>query len=272
MWEKPHLKRIAWATDIHLNFVDDDGVERFRKEILATDCDAVLLGGDIGEAPSVATYLEDFAQRLKRPIYFVLGNHDYYRGSIHAVRQWAAAVTEKSRWLRWLPAAGVVSLTSRTALVGHDGWSDARLGDFLASPVRLNDYRLIEELRGLPKPALRAKLNALGDEAADYLEATLTDALLRFENTIVLLHVPPFRESCLYQGKPGDPNWLPHFTCKAVGDTLETLMARHPARRMSVLCGHSHGAAELDALPNLRVTTGPAEYGLPTIGAVFDID
>lgn len=264
--------RIAWATDIHLNFVDDEGFKQFRRKILATDCDAILLGGDIGEAPSVAAYLEDLARGLKRPIYFVLGNHDYYRGSIRAVRQWATTVTECSRWLRWLPAAGIVPLTPHTALVGHDGWSDGRLGDFLASPVRLNDYRLIEELSGLHKPALLAKLNALGDEAADYLRVTLADALGRFERTLLLTHVPPFRGSCLYQGKPGDPNWLPHFTCKAVGDVLEALMARHPARRMNVLCGHSHGAAKFDALANLCVTTGPAEYGLPTIAAVIDID
>ena len=264
--------RIAWVTDIHLNFVDDQGIERFYREILATDCDALLVGGDIGEASSVAMYLDGLAQCLERPVYFVLGNHDYYRGSIQDVRQSAIAITEQSRWLRWLPAAGIVALTPRTALVGHDGWSDGRLGDFLRSPVRLNDYRLIEELRGLEKTALLAKLNALGDEAADYLHTTVSDALVRFEKIIVLTHVPPFRASCVYRGKPGDPNWLPHFTCQAVGDALEALMGRYPERRMRVLCGHSHSAAEVEVLSNLRVTTGLAEYGRPAVGAVFEVD
>lgn len=264
--------RITWVTDIHLNFVDDEGIERFCREIAATACDGLLIGGDIGEAPSIAPYLEGLAQSLQRPVYFVLGNHDYYHGSIRDVRQWAAAITAQSRWLRWLPAAGVIALTPRTALVGHDGWSDGRLGDFLGSPVRLNDYRLIAELRGLEKPVLLAKLEALGDEAADYLSGILRQALPRFENTIVLTHVPPFRESCVYQGKPGDPNWLPHFTCKAMGDVLETLMGQYPGRQMTVLCGHSHSAAEIEVLPNLRVITGPARYGHPTVAAVFDVD
>jgi Icc-related predicted phosphoesterase len=264
--------RVAWVTDIHLNFVDDEGIEQFCRQILATDCDALLVGGDIGEAPSVARYLDGLVRRLERPVYFVLGNHDYYRGSIQNIRQWAITVTKQSPWLRWLPAASVVALTTRTALVGQDGWSDGRLGDFLGSPVRLNDYLLIEELRGLEKPALLAKLNALGDEAGDYLRTTLREALVRFDKTIVLTHVPPFRESCLYRGKPGDPNWLPHFTCKAVGDVLETLMEKYPERQTRVLCGHSHGAAEIEVLSNLRVTTGPAEYGRPAVSALLEVD
>jgi 3',5'-cyclic-AMP phosphodiesterase len=38
-------------------------------------------------------------------------------------------------------------LTPNTALVGHDGWGDGRLGDLNWSGVILNDFLLIEELR-----------------------------------------------------------------------------------------------------------------------------
>ena len=35
--------RLAWLTDIHLNFLDDDGREIFYQEILNTHCDSVVI-------------------------------------------------------------------------------------------------------------------------------------------------------------------------------------------------------------------------------------
>ena len=87
-----------------------------------------------------------------------------------------------SETMTYLSQAGVVELTTTTALVGHDGWADARLGDYDGSKVIFNDFLLIEELRHwrdedtLDKPALRQTLQALGDEAAAYLEGVLLAA------------------------------------------------------------------------------------------------
>lgn len=80
------MTRVVWLTDLHLNFVGSERVEQFLDEIIATESTAVLIGGDVGEAETVATYLAQFDSRLKRPIYFVLGNHDFYKGSIPRVR------------------------------------------------------------------------------------------------------------------------------------------------------------------------------------------
>jgi Icc-related predicted phosphoesterase len=263
--------KIAWITDIHLNFVDEDRIETFCQTILSTDPAALLVGGDIGEAPTVQMYLKLLEDRLQRPIYFVFGNHDFYQSTIAEARNQALALTRSSQWLRWLPAVDVVALSSRTALVGHDGWSDGRLGDFFGSPVRLNDYKFIDELRGLDKDELHHKLNALGDEAAAYLKQVLTQALSQFNEVIVLTYVPPFRESCLYSGKPGNDNWLPHFTCKAVGDVLMEMATAYPNCQMTVLCGHSHHEANVAMLPNLVMKTGAATYGEPQLQTLVSI-
>ena len=50
---------------------------------------------------------------------------------------------------------------------------------------------------------------------------------------------------------------------------LEAMQA-NPGKRMTVLCGHTHGAGEAQLLPNLHVPTGGAEYyppRLPRAGA-----
>jgi Icc protein len=186
-----------------------------------------------------------------------------------AVRELAA----RSEHLTYLPAAGVISLGDETALVGHGGWGDGRLGDFENSWVILNDFFLIEELTGLPPADLLRRLNALGDEAGAYLAETLPFAFAAHRRVIVLTHVPPFKETCWHEGQISDDNFLPHFTCKAVGDALLRATARQPdEKEMLVLCGHTHGAGETHIRHNLRVLTGGAEYGAPAIQRLFDVE
>ncbi|MGE3819666.1 MAG: metallophosphoesterase, partial [Isosphaeraceae bacterium] len=232
--------KLAWLTDIHLNFVTSEVIESLCRDVVATRAEAVLLGGDIAEAPDVTSHLETLAARIQRPIYFVLGNHDFYRGGIESVRESIQALVRRHRGLFWLPDRGVVPLTERTALVGHDGWADGRIGDYERSPLILNDYRLIKEFKDLEETPRRDKLEALGDEAADHLRAVLPLALERFQHVLVLTHVPPFREACAHPGRFSWDDWLPHFTCKAMGDALLEAADAFSERHVTVYCGHVH--------------------------------
>ncbi|MBW1848871.1 MAG: phosphoesterase, partial [Deltaproteobacteria bacterium] len=65
-------------------------------------------------------------------------------------------------------------------------------------------------------------------------------------------------------------DWLPFFSCKAVGDVLSEVMQKHQDKRMTVLCGHTHGGGKSKILPNLVVLTGPAEYRYPAIQEIFE--
>jgi predicted phosphodiesterase len=266
------MKELVWLTDPHLNFCSAEDVDRLLDAIAARSPDAILIGGDIGEANSVAGCLRRFQERLCRPCYFVLGNHDYYHGSIRGVREEISALCRDSQWLRWLPECGVVGLTSDVALVGHDGWGDGRVGSYLTSQVELNDFRLIDELRGLGRAERYRAISSLGDEAADYVRGILPDALARFRILVVLTHVPPWRETCWHRGRISDPDWLPYFTCSAVGAELRQAMESRPERQMLVLCGHSHSPGEARVLPNLRVLTGQADYGRPIIQRTLTLD
>jgi 3',5'-cyclic AMP phosphodiesterase CpdA len=266
------MVRVGWITDIHLNFLGDGEIDSFCKSILAAEPDILLVGGDIGEAHNVESYLQTLENRLHIPIYFVLGNHDFYRGSITKVRNSALQLTQQSRWLRWLPATGIVKLTKETCLIGHDTWADGRIGDYANSTVVLNDFFLIHELKIADSNVRLSKLNALGDEAAAFFRRLLPEALSRFDNILLLVHVPPFKESCWHEGKISDDSWLPHFTCKAVGDLLTEIMAKHSDKRMTVLCGHTHGSGEAQILPNLYVKTGGATYGWPQLQEIILIN
>jgi predicted phosphohydrolase len=262
--------RATWLTDIHLNFLRPLARKAFYQHVASEQPDILLVTGDIGESDSLRGFLHDLAAIA--PIYFVLGNHDFYRSSIARVREVAASLSGRSPYLSWLPAAGVVELSHDAALVGVDGWADGRLGAYTTSPVMLNDYLLIAELTGITKAARHAKLKALGDAEAARLTELLGAALARYDRVIVATHVPPFREACWHEGRISNADWLPHFSCKAVGEALRSLAEAHPHRKIRVLCGHTHGAGTAEILPNLKVFTGGAEYGEPTVQGVFELD
>ena len=256
--------QLAWVTDIHLDFLDATQTDHFFAEIAETGADGVVVGGDTALAASIEHQLRRMAEVVGKPVWFVLGNHDFYGGSIATVR---AAVTELSGEGRvvWLGAADVVELTSRTALVGHDGWGDARLGNVDGTPVLLTDFFVIAELAGVERPELTARLRRLGDEAAAHVGRVLPEALESHEHALVVTHVPPFREACWHRGGYSDDDWLPYFTGKALGDVLLSEARRRPDRQITVLCGHTHTGGECQPLPNLRVVTGGAEYGHPVV-------
>jgi predicted MPP superfamily phosphohydrolase len=263
---------MAWCTDIHLNFARPDALDEFLDRLDKANPDLLLLGGDIAESTDVVHYLELLDGRLQRPIYFVLGNHDFYFGSIAQVRDDVRALCATRPNLRYLSDAGVVGLTDRHGLVGHDGWADARIGDYERSMIMMNDYKLIDELAGFTKQQRWPLLQSLGDEAARVIRQVLPEALDRYESVYLLTHVPPLREACWHNGRISDDEWAPHFTCKAVGDAVLEIMPDYPQRQLTVLCGHTHGSGEAHPLPNVWIFTGPAVYGFPTVDRVLVVE
>ena len=97
------VNRIAWMTDIHLDFVSDERIGKLCESVLSKNPELVLVGGDIAVSEILSVSLCTLAARLKLPVYFVLGNHDYYGASIENVREEIKELTSKSTFLNWLP-------------------------------------------------------------------------------------------------------------------------------------------------------------------------
>ena len=257
--------KLIWATDIHLNFVDSRQLVIFIERILQEKPDALLITGDIAEAQDVTYYLNRLAESLKFNIYFVLGNHDFYSGSMNIVTGKIEKLARDSPMLTFLDNSGPIKIDSNTALIGHSGWADGRLGNYFNSNVRLNDYVLIEEFKKLSKDDIFKKLNEFGDSATLNMKEKLEEALQEFDNVICLTHVPPFRESCWHQGKISNDDFLPHFSCKAMGEMMLEIMKSRPDAHLTVLCGHTHSPGKVQMSDNITVFTGGAEYGRPEV-------
>ncbi len=264
--------KVAWTTDIHLEFLDKSGCKEYVDSLKEVNMDALLITGDIGTASTVVDYLAFLAHSLHVPIYFCLGNHDYYGGTLSTVREGVKKISSEIRCLNWVAEMGVATLSEETALIGHGAWADGRLGDYKNSTVRISDFIYIEDLAMLDDEQKLEKMQELADQAAEYFQLNVPQALDMADHVIVLTHVPPFAESAWYDGKQSGPYWLPFFASEATGKALLEIMESHPGKKMTVFCGHTHGEGVVDILPNLKVITGKAQYRKPDINRIFDLE
>ena len=200
-----------------------------------------------------------------------MGNHDFYAGSIAGVRAAVTALSQHRPNLKYLTALDVVPLTPHVGLVGNDGWADARLGKYEQSYVMMNDYRLIVELSAHTKETRWPVLKQLGDAAADHIRRALPLALAQYPKVVLATHVPPLREACWHEGQLSDDEWLPHFTCKAVGDVILEIMRAAPDKQLTVYCGHTHSPGICQPLPNVIIHTAAAQYGHPQVQQIVEI-
>lgn len=277
--------KLLHTTDIHLNFVHIEKLRSFCVKIAAEKPDAIVITGDISEAPQLFSDLTILRTEIKKsyptPIFFVCGNHDYYYGSIVTMRkqlteQLTYSEEDKKNhapYVAWLGSSGIIPLTKTVCLIGHDGWYDAEYASFFKSNVQLWDYSIITELNlsWISKNDLVIQLKKLASEAAQYIEYNLEKAFDQFNHVFVATHVPPFKENAVYNGKVSDNNWLPHFSSKIMGDMLLKMANKYQNKQITVLCGHSHGFADNILLPNLRCITGEAKYKHPKINNVFEL-
>ncbi|MCB9627281.1 MAG: metallophosphoesterase [Sandaracinaceae bacterium] len=262
---------LAWATDIHLDFLEAPERRAFAEHVASTGCEALLLTGDISDQRALGLHLVEIADTVGVPVYFVLGNHDYYHGAVESGRRSVRELCAKSPRLTWLHASEVVPLRSGVGLVGVDGWGDARLGAPDTTPILLNDFRYIEELAWLDTKERNAVLRGLGDESASRLVAQLEAALPAYERLIVATHIPPFAEACWHEGALSDDQWLPFFSCAAVGAVLLEAADAHPTTTLEVYCGHTHSPGVAALRPNLVVHTGGARYGHPCLADTISL-
>ena len=263
--------RLVWTSDIHLNHANLRAWDVWMNQVKQADADALLITGDISESDDLDFQLRRITESLPIKIFFVLGNHDFYGSSIASTRRNVSSIARDIPSLCYLTDTAPIELAPNRFLVGEDGWGDGVEGDFENSPVRLSDFGAIKDFcRVDPADWLRL-MREQGSESADRLRsklATLPESTLK---VTVATHVPPFRESCWYEGETTDDNWAPFFVCAQVGDVLRQFAASHPRTQTTVMCGHTHHGGTADISPNLTVLTAPADYGAPRVERVFEL-
>lgn len=276
--------RYAWASDVHLNcLVSSADVVKFANDLVKKDVDGVIITGDISTSGALKHHLELIELAVQRPVYFVLGNHDFWGSNIASVRRQMTELMNSSQFLRYLTATPYVALTKDTALIGHDGWYDGGNGNALTSRFMMVDWYMISDYvkhSGGKEYVNNGQLKdrkgvielsqKLSREAIQHVQYGIRAAAQYHNNLIVCMHVPPFRESHIYRGYVGDSNAQPWFTSREMGEMLTEEACNHPNVHFTVLAGHTHGKFDGKIAHNLEVHVAEATYGSPALASLIE--
>ena len=275
--------KLAWATDIHLDCVEnsEDAINKLRNE--ATSADVLVVSGDISVGHSIVKHLNLLENALQKPIYFVLGNHDYYFSDILSVRKRVADECRNLSFCKYLGAMPFIKLGPHSVMIGSDGWYDAYNGEPALSQFIMSDWIKIADFQ----PAI--KNNFLGKQintdivsqiAREICKASVAHIVRginavsqRVDNIVIVTHVPPFKETYVSEKYKDIPpsHVIPWYTSRTMGEMLKTAAKTYPHIQFTVLSGHTHSSFEGDILPNLHAKVGKSQYGAPQISGYIDI-
>jgi predicted phosphohydrolase len=277
--------KLAWCTDIHQDFLSPYKRELFLNDMVAAQADAFLITGDISTARDLEEHLSLIVNKVNVPIYYVLGNHDYWHGSVEGVRALTVELEQKFPNLIYLGNRSYVKMSEDTALVGHDAWYDAVNGEWKNSGFEMPDWYYIKEFadagcaqfygRGhwmFDIPRVVGQSKALAAFCANHIEKGIAEALAAgFKKIIVATHVPPFPEAHMHEGKQGDDAAQPWFTSGLLGDVLDGSSITHPDNVFVSFSGHTHGEYHGSRRNNLHVHVGGAHYGRPHVQTLIHL-
>ena len=134
--------KIQVMSDIHLEFFPNDtAVKDFADTLNADEADVVVIAGDLGvlrQSGRIATFLG----RLKKPVLWVPGNHEYYRSSIAGEQDFLSSISKT------LPNITVLNRSSveidGVKFVGATLWF-AETQEALSRQFYLSDFQTISD-------------------------------------------------------------------------------------------------------------------------------
>jgi predicted phosphohydrolase len=274
--------KLAWATDIHLDCVNDAVacVEKLAESSMG--CDGVVISGDLSTSPLIVDHLRLLNDCIQKPIYFVLGNHDYYYSDIISTRKRVVEVCRNLPFCRYLGSTSYINVGRSTAIVGSDGWYDALNGNPDSSELIMNDWLMIADFKLSIKNNLRGKsidrnvvahvARQICKASVDHIARGIKSVVNDVDKIIIITHVPPFVESYTnskFKGSP-DENIVPWYTSRIMGEMLRSAAKTYQHIQFTVLSGHTHSPFEGNIFHNLHAKVGKSQYGAPQIVGYID--
>jgi len=230
------------------------------RHLQASEPAGVFLTGDVSNGSHVEPNVSKLARNLKCPIYFVLGNHDYHFRTIDSVHDDMRRLMRSHSNLNWMTEKGVVSLNEEVAIIGTEGWYDARRGDHTWLKWTF-DRMFTYDFRDLSCHKDRVVLyRKMANESAEHVAVNLEKAFETHTTVYVLTHFPPWFEATYDKSSWFVKYHLPYNTNTAMGIAIENVMKKNPDKNVIVLAGHTHANCWVRVSENIECRVNSAEY------------
>lgn len=253
-------KKYLWYTDCHLDKANPISFYNIFTHIKKENPDGIFLTGDISNGLLIKYHLELLEKITKRPIYFILGNHDYHFSSFEKIEEQMRLLCIKNDNLIWLTNSDIIHLSDEAALIGTKGWYDASIGN----PNYLNftvDWFLIKEFRNKSLDERISMFKERAKSSSDALCAKLKKALeAGYKTVYILTHFPPWKEATRDIGTALEKFWLPYNVNFTLGSNIEKVMADRNKRHALILAGHTHTDCWIHVSRNIECKVNNAKY------------
>jgi predicted phosphodiesterase len=273
--------RLAVANDTHFHHCQDKSkaMRKFVHQLNKVEVDALLFTGDISDGDTWTRVLPIIRKWLGKPVYYVLGNHDFYHWGWRDAWMAGVKLNAEDPELIHLASYGALLLDERVGIVGSSSVACLTAG---TGPLKtgmwenISDFKHISELScraGNPSEMIAYQTaRAIDDE--EMLVADLNELVegRKPKRIIVATHVAPFEWSALWRGQPTDPQMLPFYVSLYLGRAIEEFAKEYPETEFICLHGHTHGSfrGRHPEFDNIMVMAGEAQYGRPSFQMVLD--
>lgn len=264
--------KICWLSDIHLNFVSEEAAKALFESVRVHDSQCVFVTGDISESPALSFHLDLMDQIVGKPVYFILGNHDFWYSTTQMIWENLPKLVNKMSFMKYMTAGTYMPLDTETCVIGHDGWYDARYGDAAGSKFGMRDWSIMGDYVNCKNiHQVIEKSQEIAAHSVEHFRKNLVETVKRYKKIVLLTHMPPFDDTHIYQGQIGEAHAQPWFTNRMLGELFYTAAKANPGIQFVVFAGHTHGRISKDILPNLLVHVAGVDYGAPVIQSITSI-
>src|SRR6516225_7777616 len=226
------INSLTWLTDLHLEFCSHRTRNQLYHAINHAAGEIVVITGDLSAGPHRLAQYTELAEQIRKPVYFVLGNHDRYGTTFANTETVVGRVTALFSHMVRLNGSQIIPLSHSVALIGVDGWADGLGGEGPETKARINDFYQIIDFATDPEPQVFREMKERAGKYSRALRPSLIRALKQYQTTIIATHVPPYEGAAWHEGSPSSPAYQPFFSSPTMGKMIKAAVAEHPGKKI----------------------------------------
>jgi Icc protein len=97
------IHNLLWMSDLHLDQAPTKNCRKLLRDLKSTEYDAAVITGDTAASSTLVQHLEALAHACApRPLYVILGNHDFYGSSLFTTQDQVRRLCHKTSNLHHL--------------------------------------------------------------------------------------------------------------------------------------------------------------------------